>query len=183
MSRLITRTIAIFAVCFALALAALGVAHASGTGYGSLPIPNAQPTATTPSDPQGNAPSITNVIPGSNPSASALPGDPAEPQEPADPQDQAEPQDQEVSGIVASSDSANSAFTLRTFAGTITVLVTKQTEFSDGLNTLADVHAGLNLSVEGYLQAGHLVATGIDGPSASNDPAETDGNNSAVDGN
>lgn len=191
MFRLITRTLVIAAVCLAVFVVLMHAARASGTGYSAEPATNAQPPATTQASPQGadTVPITANATGNTSIAATPLPGDVAEPQEQAEPQgqtepqEQVEPQEQELSGIVASSDSTHSAFTLRTSAGAITVFVTRQTKYSDGLNTLADVHAGMNLSVEGIRQTGRFVASDVQAQNATSDPSEPSNSTSASDGN
>ena len=197
MFRLITRTFVIVVVCIAFGLIALRMARASGIGYNLGPASSAQSPAAVQSSPQSsNADSASaNAAPSSDIAATPLPGDTTEPQEqaepqgqaepkePQEPQEQAEPQEQELSGIVASSDATHATFTLRTATGAVTVLVTSQTEFSDGLNTLAGVHAGMNVSVKGYSQTGHLVASDVQVSNANSDPSGASDSNNAADGN
>lgn len=71
--------------------------------------------------------------------------------------------DQGVSGVIASVDSANERFTLTQQDGTsVTVLVSAQTDFSDGLHGVTDLRAGMHLEVEGARQSdGSIAATHI----------------------
>lgn len=192
MFRIITRVIVIIVVCIALGLIALQVTRASGIGYNLGSASSSQPPAVTQFSPQsdGSGPADANGTPSASASTTSLPGDTAEPGEQAEPQgqaesgEQAEPQDQELSGIVASTDNTHSEFTVKTASGAVTVLVTQQTEFSDGLTTLASVHAGMNVSVDVYRQAdGHMVATDVKVSNGASDPVESNSSNSAADGN
>ncbi|HZC04542.1 MAG TPA: DUF5666 domain-containing protein [Ktedonobacterales bacterium] len=75
-------------------------------------------------------------------------------------------QELEVSGAVASVDSANSAFTLTTASGSVTVQVSGATQYDDGLNGLASLQSSMSVTVKGTApSAGQMLATEVKGSS------------------
>lgn len=93
-----------------------------------------------------------------------------------DTQDSAQPQeqDQELSGTVASVDSANSMFILTTASGAVTVQVSSATQYDDGLSALGSLQSGMNVTVDAAAQAsGQALATEVKGPSDATDAADS----------
>ncbi len=90
-------------------------------------------------------------------------------------------QEQELSGVVASVDSSNSAFTLTTATGTVTVSVNSMTQYDDGLSGLGSLQAGMSITVKCASQsAGQAVADEVKGssdPATSADPSSPDSGN------
>lgn len=90
-----------------------------------------------------------------------------------DDQNTEQAQAQELAGVVASVDSAHSAFTLTTASGAVAVSVTSATQYEDGLSGLASIQTGMNVSVKGAAQGvGQTLATEVKG---SSDTSATDG--------
>lgn len=194
MFRSITRILMIIVACAALvALAYTVKAGATGANPVAWMATDSGPLS------QGSAPDVA--------SATATPASPASPASPAiapsaqdadgdgdsgaeanaaeDTQDSAQPdaQEQEVSGVVASVDSANSMFMLTTASGSVSVQVTSATQYEDGLSGLASLQSGMSVTVKGSAQAaGQTLATEVKGPSDSSgsdgaDPSSPDNSN------
>lgn len=88
-------------------------------------------------------------------------------------------QEQELAGTVASIDTANSAFTVTTASGTVTCVVTGETEFGDGVSALSSLQQGMSVKVDGVRQAsGSLLAVDVKGASDSNAPENGDASGS-----
>lgn len=89
-------------------------------------------------------------------------------------------QAQDVSGVIASLDSANARFTLTQQDGTaVAVLVSSQTDFSDGLHGIADLRAGMHLEVQGMRQSdGSIAATHIHAEDNGDNTGDTGGSGS-----
>lgn len=86
-------------------------------------------------------------------------------------------QEQEVSGTVAGIDAANSTFTVTTASGVVTFVVTRETEFEDGLNALSSLRQGMSVTVDGVRQAsGSLLTVDVKGGSDSSTPESVDSN-------
>lgn len=76
-----------------------------------------------------------------------------------------------VAGTVAQVDPSRATMTLATAQGNTLVDVGTQTEFDDGLATLADVHTGMALSVSGQMQPnGDIAADSIGNDAPTADP-------------
>lgn len=90
-------------------------------------------------------------------------------------QDNDQQSEQELSGVVASVDSANSAFTLTTASGAVAVHVNSATQYEDGLSGLASLRAGLSVTVKGAAQAaGQTLADEVKGSTDSSAPDGAD---------
>jgi hypothetical protein len=146
----------------------------------SLPyISNAQPTTTgvTESGPTSGPASGPTSGPAAGPS-SASQTDPDGDNDANDPNDNDanDAQDQNFTGTVASIDAANASFDMTTASGTIKVHTNAQTEFKDGLASLADLRAGMTVTADGAIQSdGHVLANEVKGSNDSDGNDASDG--------
>jgi Domain of unknown function (DUF5666) len=186
MTRRIVLILAMIAACAGLAV--VGAHAASWSGPAGTPVvgSNLQSSATYDSQSPSasgsiSAPSSDSQSPNTAGSVSAPSGtQPAdEPGEAQDPSQDAA-QENDLTGSVASVDTANSLLKLTTAQGTVTVQVTGQTLYEDGVASLASLQNGASVSVEGTPQAnGQIVAAEIHGTT---DGADASDNNAAPDG-
>lgn len=147
MSRSSTRLAAIGAVCLALGLV---LWHVVGTASAAPAFPALNTSGTNgPLTPTGVTDPGQDPLDAANETPDAADGTP-------------DAQDQELIGTVASVDPGHGTVTLDLGGGQTTVIVTGQTEFSDGLGSLADLRSGMLLKVDGAIQAdGSVLATEI----------------------
>lgn len=143
--------LAIVAVCVALGLG-IGLAVSATSARTPLAFASGTPgPATTPSTGAAHAGDDATQTNPVTQSQTAAP-------------DAADSQEVEISGTVASVDTARGLFVLTTPQGELPVRTSTQTEFDDGLSSLAGVHTGMGLAVEYVPQAdGSLAASKIDG--------------------
>ena len=175
MFRVLARILMIVVACVAL-VAVAGIARAatganplawmvsdSGTGAPQIGLAATSPSS-GPADAPSGGPSTTNDGDSdTTSSAESVAEDAQDTQESAQSNDQA--QEQEMRGVIASVDSANSAFTLTTASGPVMVTVSNATQYDDGLSGLSSLQSGMDVTVDGTSQAsGQTLATEVKGP-------------------
>lgn len=186
MFRVLARILMIVVACLAL-VAVAGIARAatganplawmasdSGTGAPQIGLAATSPSS-GPADAPSGGPSATNSDGDSDTASGAenTAEDAQDTQESAQSNDQT--QEQELSGVVASIDAANSAFTLTTASGPVTVTVSSATQYDDGLSALSSLQSGMNVTVDGTAQAsGQTLASEVKGPQDASAPDAPD---------
>ena len=193
MFRVLARMLMIVVACLAL-VAVAGIARAatganplawmasdSGTGAPQIGLAATSPNG-GPADAPSGGPSATNDGDGdTTSSAESAAEDAQDTQDSAQSSDQA--QEQELSGVVASVDAANSAFTLTTASGPVTVAVSSATQYDDGLSALSSLQSGMTVTVDGTAQTpGQTLASEVKGSndaSANGASANDTGSNDA----
>lgn len=176
MSRTFSRLLVIAIACVvALALAG-GVAMArmggdpmARMGFTSWPVAlQSGPSAASQS--QSTLPATPAAAPAQDPDGDGDAADNAQGNDPANDQANDPAQEPEISGVVASVDAANSAFTLATGTGPVIVTVNSATQFDDGLSGLSSMQQGAHVTVEGTASVGQALATEVKGANDTNAP-------------
>ncbi len=172
MSRSISRLLVVLATCLAVAFLIGGVVMARGQSPAGRAVSQSTPSGMSGMSgaPVSNVQAPYQVANNSGPGTSTPPANAIA--SAADPDgDSSGP---EASGTVASIDPSGSAFVLTTAQGSVPCVVSAQTIYADGLRSIADVHAGMALYVEGPVQPdGSIAATQVEGTNEVNDAPES----------
>ncbi|WIG58284.1 MAG: hypothetical protein OJF49_001029 [Ktedonobacterales bacterium] len=160
MFRSIRPILMLFAICAVAALLAGGIVSAAARNTSGSPLPPLQ----------YQSGSVTNSGPASGPASLAANTCAPVSMSAAEADDQS----LEVDGTVAQVDTTQAMLTMTVGQGCVTVSVPANVEYKDGLTSLASVHQGMTLSIEGTRQAdGSVAATEIKGSTDTPDAPDT----------